>query len=166
MWPFGGMGDKAPAFYGDTGGAYRFFYVGKPSKRERNYGCGSLDARETMRYGEQGQGPTARQTPRKPVAQSNTHPTVKPVALMRQLVRLITPPGGTVLDPFIGSGTTALAAAIEGFDSIGCEMSGEYLPIIEARMGGWRRGDLSILTADEARAATAPPPADDGRLPL
>ena len=65
--------------------------------------------------------------------QSNFHPTVKPVALIRHLIRLITPPGGTVLDPFLGSGTTAVAAILEGFDWIGCELTDDYLPIIEAR---------------------------------
>ena len=64
----------------------------------------------------------------------NLHPTVKPVKLMRYLVRLITPPGGTVLDPFAGSGTTLLAAEREGFDSIGIEMNPEYCEIIRKRM--------------------------------
>ena len=64
----------------------------------------------------------------------NTHPTVKPVKLMRYLARLITPPGGTVLDPFAGSGTTLLAAEQEGFDSIGIEMNPEYCEIIRKRM--------------------------------
>jgi len=66
--------------------------------------------------------------------EGNLHPTVKPVKLMRYLVRLITPPGGTVLDPFAGSGTTLLAAEREGFDSIGIEMNPEYCEIIRKRM--------------------------------
>ncbi|MFV3561779.1 DNA methyltransferase, partial [Mycobacterium tuberculosis] len=57
------------------------------------------------------------------------HPTVKPEALMRWLVRLITPPGGLVLDPFTGSGSTGKAAVLEGFDFVGCELTPEYLPI-------------------------------------
>ena len=64
---------------------------------------------------------------------ANHHPTVKPVELMRWLVRLVTPPGGTVLDPFLGSGTTAVAAILEGFEWIGCELTDDYLPIIHAR---------------------------------
>ena len=64
----------------------------------------------------------------------NTHPTVKPIGLFRWLCRLVTPPGGTVLDPFLGSGTTAVAAVLEGFDSIGCELTEEYHPIIEGRI--------------------------------
>ena len=62
------------------------------------------------------------------------HPTVKPLALMRYLIKLVTPPGGTVLDPFLGSGTTAVAAILEGFEWIGCEMTEDYFPIIEARV--------------------------------
>lgn len=62
------------------------------------------------------------------------HATVKPVALMRHLVRLVTPPGGVVLDPFLGSGTTAVAAILEGFDWKGCEMTDDYLPIIKGRV--------------------------------
>lgn len=62
------------------------------------------------------------------------HPTVKPLALMRWLVRLITPPGGTVLDPFAGSGTTLQAAREEGFDFIGIEREAEYIADIERRL--------------------------------
>jgi len=62
------------------------------------------------------------------------HPTVKPLALMRYLVKLVTPPHGTVLDPFLGSGSTAVACVLEGFDWIGCEMTEDYWPIIEARV--------------------------------
>ena len=63
----------------------------------------------------------------------NIHPTVKPIKLMRWLVKLVTPPGGTVLDPFLGSGTTAAAAIQEGFDVVGCELTEKYWPIIEGR---------------------------------
>jgi site-specific DNA-methyltransferase (adenine-specific) len=66
--------------------------------------------------------------------EGNNHPTVKPQALMRWLVRLVTPPGGTVLDPFMGSGSTGLAADAEQFDFIGCEMSSEYAAIAEKRI--------------------------------
>jgi site-specific DNA-methyltransferase (adenine-specific) len=63
-----------------------------------------------------------------------SHPTVKPLDLMRWLVRLVTPPGGVVLDPFAGSGTTLEAAVLEGFDSVGIELMPEYRPHIEARL--------------------------------
>jgi DNA modification methylase len=117
---FAGQTDAQQHRGADSGGASRFFttttwdpeidapffYVPKPSRRERNAG----------------------------LEDTNTHPTVKPVALMRHLVRLVTPPGGMVLDPFLGSGTTAVAATLEGFDWIGCELIADYLPIIEARV--------------------------------
>lgn len=65
---------------------------------------------------------------------------MKPLELMRHLVRLVCPPGGTVLDPFAGSGTTLLAADTEGFGWVGIEREAEYVAIIEARMAGWQRG--------------------------
>jgi hypothetical protein len=65
---------------------------------------------------------------------ANVHPTVKPIDLMRHLVRLVTPPGGTILDPFLGSGTTCLAASEEGFRSIGIERELEYLEIAKGRL--------------------------------
>jgi site-specific DNA-methyltransferase (adenine-specific) len=64
----------------------------------------------------------------------NFHPTVKPIALMRYLVRLVTPPNGKVLDPFAGSGTTLVAAILEGFNPIGMELTADYLAIINARV--------------------------------
>jgi DNA modification methylase len=109
-----------------------FVYQAKPSKRERNAGLDGLPARfaPTMGNGIGGK----EHDPDTATPKQNTHPTVKPVALMRHLVRLVTPPGGTVLDPFAGSGTTLVAAVLEGFDAIGCEMTDEYLPIIEGRV--------------------------------
>lgn len=74
------------------------------------------------------------------IARLNTHPTVKPTDLMRHLVRLVTPPGGLVLDPFLGSGTTALACEAEGFRWVGIEREAEYVAIAEARLNGWQRG--------------------------
>jgi len=117
---YAGQTDVAPARGNDTGGASRFFtvtkwdpiadtapfrYVAKPGKKERNAGLNA-----------------------------NVHPTVKPIGLMRWLIRLVTPPSGIVLDPFLGSGTTAVAATLEGFGWIGCELTADYLPIIEARV--------------------------------
>jgi site-specific DNA-methyltransferase (adenine-specific) len=64
----------------------------------------------------------------------NFHPTVKPTSLMEYLIKLVTPPQGTVLDPFTGSGSTGKAAILQGFDFIGIEMTEEYLPIIEGRL--------------------------------
>ena len=90
--------------YGDSGGASRFFYVAKAPKRER------------------------------PEVNGVKHATVKPLTLMRYLVRMVTPPNGIVLDPFAGSGTTIEAALIEGFNSIGIELTEEYLPLIQQRI--------------------------------
>ena len=95
-----------PARGFDAGGASRFFYVAKPSREERDLGCDK----------------------------HNIHPTVKPLALIRWLVRLVTPTGGRVLDPFAGSGTTGMACAAEGFDFTLIEREAEYIPIIEARV--------------------------------
>ena len=69
-----------------------------------------------------------------PRSVKNSHPTVKPVALMRWLVRLVTPPGGVILDPFTGSGTTGIAAVQEGFDFIGIERKAEYVAITSSRL--------------------------------
>ena len=80
----------------------------------------------TLNYAGSGAGRTASEI-------KNIHPTVKPIKLMRWLVRLVTPPGGTVLDPFLGSGTTAAASILEGFDVVGCELTDVYWPIIEGR---------------------------------
>lgn len=71
---------------------------------------------------------------RHPIADRNKHPTVKPLALMRWLVRLVTPQGGIVLDPFLGSGTTALACKAEGFQFIGLELDEHYVQIAEKRL--------------------------------
>lgn len=123
-----------------SGSAARFFYCAKAGKAERNAGLDALDEQwkaaaqfrpnhmDKALEGESGN-PFGRFQPTK-----NFHPTVKPVALMRYLVRLVTPPHGTVLDPFTGSGTTLVAAVLEGLNSIGMEMTADYLPIIEGRV--------------------------------
>jgi len=120
--------------YGDEGSAARFFYCAKASKSERNAGLEGLpEKREADRIKDDGVGGDNPRN-RSNNARQNFHPTVKPIALMRYLVKMVTPPGGTVLDPFLGSGTTACAAIMEGFEWIGCEMTEDYWPIIEARV--------------------------------
>jgi site-specific DNA-methyltransferase (adenine-specific) len=82
----------------------------------------------------------------------NHHPTVKPISLMRWLCRLITPPGGRILDPFAGSGTTGIAAILEGFDFIGIERESEYAEIAQARLDFWRihgEDGLEVVKARE-----------------
>jgi site-specific DNA-methyltransferase (adenine-specific) len=110
----------------------RFFYCAKPSTAERDAGLHELDNHELpgVLRGRL-DGGIGNEKPTEP--RKNFHPTVKPIALMRYLCRLITPPGGTILEPFTGSGTTIAAAVFEGFNVIGCEMTEDYLPIIVAR---------------------------------
>lgn len=121
--------------HSDTGGASRFFYVAKASRRDRNEGLDELAPTHFGSFDGKGRSRKIGANPDKPNApRANTHPTVKPTGLMRQLVRLVTPPGGVVLDPFTGSGSTGKAAILEGFEFIGCELTDDYLPIIEGRL--------------------------------
>jgi site-specific DNA-methyltransferase (adenine-specific) len=101
--------------HNDSGGASRFFYVAKADASER------------------------------PRVNGTAHPTVKPLDLMRWLVRLVTPPGGTVLEPFAGSGTTVEACIVEGFHCIAIEREADYLPLIEARIAR-RRDPVKAIT--------------------
>lgn len=113
------------------GSAARFFYCAKASKADRNDGCsefalkvaGGMSGRQDGSLGSIAYN------------NNNNHPTVKPTELMRYLCRLITPPGGTVLDPFNGSGSTGRGAVLEGFNYIGIELDEEYVKISEARIG-------------------------------
>jgi DNA modification methylase len=135
---FGVGGVNHAKEFGDSGGASRFFYVAKASKRDRNEGLdelpdthpGEITGRKVGSAGAQNGGYAGMtETPRK-----NIHPTVKPTTLMEYLIKLVTPLGGVVLDPFTGSGSTGKAAILQGFDFIGIEMTEEYLPIIEGRL--------------------------------
>jgi site-specific DNA-methyltransferase (adenine-specific) len=123
--------------YGDTGGASRFFYIAKASRAERNAGLDGMPERHAPKMaGGEFINPLIGSN-NKTVMRQNHHPTVKPIALMRYLCRLITPPGGTILDPFMGSGTTGCAAALEGFDFIGIEQDGHYADIARRRIAYW-----------------------------
>lgn len=142
--PFKGT-DRDPQFYGDSGGYSRFFIIPKADRTDRepvlrtDRGPVLRTDRSTSLTAEGRTDPFAEKFTRS-TARANVHPTVKPVDLMRHLVRLVTPPGGTVLDPFLGSGTTAIAAEMEGFDWIGIEREAEYVAIAEARLNGTQRG--------------------------
>lgn len=143
---------------GDTGSAARFFYCAKASKRDRDEGLAHIKARHPAektgrKEGSVGlvgdadnRGQTANPYANGGAVARNHHPTVKPTDLMAYLCRLVTPPGGTVLDPFMGSGSTGKAAMREGFRFIGCEMSPEYLAIAEARIAH----ELARVTAAAA----------------
>jgi DNA modification methylase len=131
---------SVPNGYGDVGGASRFFYVAKASKRDRNEGLDGLHERQSVGGGG-GVGDylddvnsASGKFGSEKAPSKNFHPTVKPTQLMRYLVKLVTPPGGTVLDPFTGSGSTGKAAILEGFRFIGCELTEDYIPIIEGRL--------------------------------
>lgn len=141
-------GERAQAFgmarqddvpcYGDTGGASRFFYVAKPSPSERDAGLAHLPARTGGEATDREDGTDGLKSPRAGAGRTggrrNFHPTVKSIALMRWLVRLVTPPGGIVLDPFCGSGSTGVAAIEEGFSFVGVELTDDYVPIAEGRL--------------------------------
>lgn len=119
------------------------YHCPKPSRGEREDGCGDLPAgaaRSSM-VSSNGQGDQRLDGKPFPV-RSNFHPTVKPVGLMRWLVRLVTPPGGVVVDTFLGSGTTCVAAEKEGLKSIGIEFSPEYAGICKARITGAFDGEI------------------------
>ena len=125
--------------YADSGSAARFFYCAKASKRDRDEGCEGMEGRKSgMSNGAQlnGEGYDKGQDIglNRVISRSNHHPTVKPTDLMRYLCRLVTPPNGIVLDPFMGSGSTGKAAVLEGFEFIGIERDAEYLQIAKARI--------------------------------
>ena len=148
---FGGMRPALDhAARGDTGSAARFFYCAKASKADRDEGLGAFAPQAFVQFqaGNGESGKASSLSDGRDTQYRNTHPTVKPEALMRWLVRLITPPGGMVLDPFTGSGSTGKAAVLEGFDFIGCELTAEYLPIANARIAA------AVARAEQAQAAT------------
>jgi site-specific DNA-methyltransferase (adenine-specific) len=124
-------------FAGSSGSAARYFYCAKTSKAERNKGCDALEFKSAGECTDRKDG-SAGLTPRAGAGRSsgsrNNHPTVKPIALMRYLCRLVTPPGGTVLDPFMGSGSTGVAALAEGFRFEGIELNEDYLLIAAHRI--------------------------------
>jgi DNA modification methylase len=111
----------------------RFFYCAKANRRERDAGCDTLDARtiDTFKIG----AAARRKAEREPTR--NFHPTVKPLALMRWLVRLVCAPGALVVDPFCGSGTTGCASVLEGCRFLGVERDADYAAIASARVAHW-----------------------------
>jgi site-specific DNA-methyltransferase (adenine-specific) len=129
-WGFA-SGDTDEAVTGNSGSAARFFYCAKVSPSERNAGLSELPDKEWK-----GDGAAIPQRGERPFNPSkNNHPTVKPIALMRYLCRLITPPGGSVLDPWMGSGSTGVACKEEGFRFLGMEQDEGYYTIARARCG-------------------------------
>jgi DNA modification methylase len=145
-WGYSGGERKQPTLqdtYGDSGGASRFYYCAKADTSERNAGLegmplrpknnvlgDGLNSASKVRTAEQAENGVNR------AHAANHHPTVKPVALMQWLCRLVTPEGGIVLDPFCGSGSTGIAAMREGFNFIGIEREVEYVEIARRRIVG------------------------------
>jgi site-specific DNA-methyltransferase (adenine-specific) len=123
---------------GDSGGASRYFYQAKANKKDRNEGLDGLPEKGKVFNGKSedsaGNAPGSVEDKFTTKPQTNFHPTVKPTDLLRYLVRMVCPPDGVVLDPFIGSGSTGKAAILEGFKIIGVETTSEYLPIIQGRI--------------------------------
>ncbi len=139
--PFGGDNEtpREEYYHNDSGSAARFFYVAKASKSERNMGCEGLEEKQY----------TMSSTPKrqvvdgvqqsvdfvtKPLTNKNNHPTVKPIALMEYLIKLVSREGATVLDPFMGSGTTGIACKKLKRHFIGIEREAEYIKIAESRI--------------------------------
>jgi DNA modification methylase len=114
-------------------GEGRFFYTSKASRDDRNDGCDGMEERPLL-WSSGTQSPGTFQAEGTKRAATNNHPTVKPTDLMRWLCRLVTPPGGIVLDPFMGSGSTGRGAIAEGFQFIGIEIAPQYAAIAEKRM--------------------------------
>jgi site-specific DNA-methyltransferase (adenine-specific) len=135
----GGLGERVRHdTYGDQGAASRFFYVAKADTTERSAGL--------------------------PPGLANRHVTVKPVDLMRYLCRLVTPPGGLVLDCFAGSGTTLVAAKLEGLRALGIELDEEWLEVIRARCG-WATHQPSLPFLDQLGAEPVAPALHEDPIP-
>ncbi len=135
----------------DAGGsAARFFYCAKASRKDRNEGCEHME-RKPLHWSSGSQNPGSFQSDGTDKTSQNNHPTVKPTDLMAYLVRLVTPPGGRVLDPFTGSGSTGKAAVREGFEFVGIEREAPYLAIAEARIAH----ELERVTAAALETAEA-----------
>jgi site-specific DNA-methyltransferase (adenine-specific) len=132
------LDEQSDTQYGDEGGASRYFtqfsYAPKASKTERNLGCEGLPEQRVARMGHGNDEQDERTQSFISQPQANIHPTVKNQQLMRWLCRLITPPGGIVLDCFAGSGSTGVAAIAEDFQFIGIELDHEYASIARTRL--------------------------------
>ncbi len=139
--------------YKDMGGASRFFatfrYEAKPSRTERDAGLAAFEASTGGQATDRKDGSKGLSNPRAGAGRTggakNTHPTVKSIALMSWLVRIITPPGGVVVDPFTGSGTTGCACMLEGFDFLGFELEEDSAAIARARIKFWEEWEAEQM---------------------
>lgn len=129
-----GTQGRQPIDRRDGGGsAARFFYCSKASRSDRNEGCEHME-RKPLHWSSGDKNPGSFQSEGTDKTSQNNHPTVKPTDLMRYLCRLVTPAGGVVLDPFMGSGSTGKAAVLEGFRFVGIEREADYMAIARARI--------------------------------
>jgi site-specific DNA-methyltransferase (adenine-specific) len=137
-WPANFIHDGSEEATDLLGASARFFYCAKASKADRDEGCEKLQERSAGECVDRVEGSAGMESPRAGAGRTsgsrNHHPTVKPTDLMRYLCRLVTPPSGTVLDPFMGSGSTGKAAMLEGFAFVGIEREAEYIDIAKARI--------------------------------
>jgi site-specific DNA-methyltransferase (adenine-specific) len=139
-WSSKDEGLKQDPGFGDVGGASRFFYCPKTSKTDRNEGLDAFEEKQTVGGGggignyQDDVNSASGKFGSEKAPSKNTHPTVKPTDLMLYLIRLVTPKGGTTLDPFMGSGSTGKAAVRGGFDFVGIEREEEYMEISTARI--------------------------------
>jgi len=145
--------------FNDSGGASRFFprfrYSPKPSTAEREAGLGDVARVDPSKVTGRKPGSNGQDNPRSGMRggeRRNIHPTVKSIDLMRWLCRLITPPGGLVVDPFCGSGTTGMACKIEGFRFVGIEQSAQYADIAGRRIAACRFGKAEPLASPKVKA--------------
>ena len=155
-WPANVCHDDSDEITKVLGHAARFFYSPKAAKAEREAGLESLGIATSGEMTNRTEGTTGIQSPRAGAgrlsARRNVHPTVKPIALMRWCLRLVTPPGGLVLDPFTGSGSTGCAAALEGMRFVGAELDAQHAEIARLRIAYWAC-EQSPITADQADSA-------------
>lgn len=135
------LGREDDGGFSDQGNASRFFksiiYQAKASKSERNKGCEGLEEKPKVFNGQSDKPSTDMKDVEKrftTLPKANNHPTVKPIALMEYLIKMVTPKGGIVLDPFAGSGSTLVSAKENGYQYIGIERESEYINIINARL--------------------------------
>lgn len=135
-WPANTVLDESTA--ADLGERALYFYVAKPGNKERDAGLEAFAAKSGAELTGRKEGQKGVSNPRAGAGRGgnrrNTHPTVKAIALMRYLVSMVTPPGGLVIDPFTGSGSTGIAAVMDGFDFLGIEREAEYIALAEARI--------------------------------
>jgi site-specific DNA-methyltransferase (adenine-specific) len=149
-WPANVLHDGCEDVLRGMGEAARFFYTPKACKEDRDDGCEMMQARWKAGYSYTDTAGNAADGMFKDreTFKRNFHPTVKPTDLMRYLCRMVTPPGGIVLDPFTGSGSTGRGAVLEGFQFIGCEMDADYIEIAKARILAAEKAYQPCLTFD------------------